>query len=241
MKYRLLQAREPGDPVRKDERNSFAMRMGVDLEDILPWDLLARTPDYASVTEGVDAVLVGGSGAFSVYNDEPWIAPFVETMGELAGRQFPTLAACFGFQAMVVALGGDVRRDQAGAEVGTSRLHCLDEVQEDPLFSRLPLSFLAQQGHKDRAVTLPEGVTNYIASERCPFQGIRVGDGLVYAVQFHPELTGEENRSRFERYYDSYVYALGSDRTQEIQNSFGPSPEANDLLTGFKTLLESTK
>lgn len=233
MHFRLLQARLPGDPVRLEERQAFAARLGVRASEVLVHDLLEDPPDAEAVVEGVDAVLVGGSGAFSVTSDAPWLRGFFDLMGELVDRDVPTFASCFGFQALVCALGGEVRSDEAGAEVGSFEVTLEPAASADPLFGVLPRRFTAQQGHKDRAFRLPSGVVHLARSERSPYQALRVADRPVWATQFHPELTAEDNRTRFERYFAMYSKAFGAREARRMLDAFRPSPEANALLRAF--------
>jgi GMP synthase (glutamine-hydrolysing) len=236
-RFRLLQARFEDDPVQQEELRSFASRLEVSPEDIFTHDLITKETTVEIITEGVDAVLVGGSGHFSVYGDAPWLPSFFATLGELVDRQFPTFASCFGYQGMVTALGGRVCLDEANTEVGTFWLERTAECQGDPLFGHLPDRFLAQCGHKDRAVELPAGFTNLMRSERCEFQAFRIGNGFVYAAQFHPELTGAENRARFTRYLDVYAKVFGKARAHQMLEGFAESPETTDLLKRFANLI----
>ncbi|MBT3224167.1 MAG: hypothetical protein HN348_34295, partial [Proteobacteria bacterium] len=87
-RFRLLQARFEDDPVQQEELRSFASRLEVSPEDIFTHDLITKETTVEIITEGVDAVLVGGSGHFSVYDDAPWLSAFFETLGELVDRQF---------------------------------------------------------------------------------------------------------------------------------------------------------
>ncbi|MEZ4316526.1 MAG: type 1 glutamine amidotransferase [Myxococcota bacterium] len=237
--YRLLQARHANDPVRREEHASFAAQLGVPVDDIVTHDLLSDPTSLASVTEGVDAVLVGGSGKFSVLDDEPWMQPFVDVLGALADAQFPTFASCFGFQGMVLALGGTVEHDEPNAEVGTYELERTDSAAADPVFGSLPARFTAQLGHKDRATTFPSSAVLLARSPRCPYQALRVGD-RVYATQFHPELTHHANRERFARYLDDYSAVFGEERAQRMLEEFTPSPHADALLRRFREALWSS-
>lgn len=239
MRYRLLQARLPSDRVRYEEHAAFVQRLGVRADEVEPWDLLSQPLDHGTALGDADAVLVGGSGAFSVYDDAPWLPGFIDLMGALADQGTPTFASCFGFQALVVALGGEVRKDEAAAEVGSFEISLTPEAAVDPLFGLLPERFIAQQGHKDRAVRWPGGLVHLARSERCPYQALRVADKPVYATQFHPELTWEENRTRFSRYFDMYKGAFGESQAQRMLDSFVPSPQANGLLGRFHRLLAS--
>jgi GMP synthase (glutamine-hydrolysing) len=230
---RLLQARLPSDPVREEERASFAARIGIAPEQIEPYDLLSRSLDLEPVTAGVDLLLVGGSGAFGVTNDTPWMHPFIDLMAQMADTDTPMFASCFGFQALVVGLGGTVRPDPDSAEVGTFALSLTAEGKSDPLFSALPPTFNAQEGHKDRAFDLPSPLVHLAKSARTPFQAARVVGKSIYATQFHPELTHTDNRDRFMRYFDMYQSAFGADEAQAIADAFDASDDSNALLRRF--------
>ena len=54
LKILLLQARHIDDLARHEERQSFANRAGVDLGQIVPFDLLQRTPTLAEVRRWVE-------------------------------------------------------------------------------------------------------------------------------------------------------------------------------------------
>jgi GMP synthase (glutamine-hydrolysing) len=236
-RFRLLQARIVGDPVVEEERAAFASRLGISVDLIDVHDCIEQPTTADIVSDGVDAVLVGGSGQYSVYGDDAWLSRFKSTLAELADRQFPTFASCFGFQALIEALGGEVRLDAEAAEVGTYALELTPAGSEDPLFAQLPRRFMAQEGHKDRALRLPANVVNLASSALCPYQAIRIGPGPVYATQFHPELTGIENRTRFQRYLTVYSNVFGDARAQEMLEGFTDSPATVDLLARFARMI----
>lgn len=240
MRFRLLQARDPGDPVIDEERAAFAARLGVPEAQVLPYDCVGGRSDWREITEGVDVVLVGGSGAYGMLDrfEHAWLQRFVDALGELSTRGFPTFASCFGFQGIVVALGGEVLPDPASSEVGTFELEKLAGAEGDPLFDSLPARFSAQLGHKDCATRMPEGVATALRSARCAHQAFRVPGKPVYATQFHPELTDIDNRTRFTRYYDLYRKAAGDDEADRLlREGFQPGPESNALLPRFAALL----
>ena len=237
LQFRLLQARDSNDIARKEEHEAFASFLDVPLQRVESFDLLSEeiTPDR--VMEGVDAILVGGSGAYGVNDNVAWMRSYIDCLGAIADASFPMFASCFGFQGLCMALGADVKPDSEGAEVGTYEIHLTEAGETDQLFGTLPPRFMAQQGHKDRALVLPSDCTWLARSERCPFQAIRFRDNLIYATQFHPELDGEAQSSRFRNYFDLYKGVYGEARAREILEEICPSPEANALLLRFKELL----
>ncbi len=228
----LLQARNPADPARDDEHRAFAARIGVAPDAIEAVDVLT-TRLHDGTRDGVDCVFVGGSGEYSVLDDLPAIRGFIDFVAATAESGTPMFASCFGFQALVVGLGGRVVADEDNAEVGTYDLALTEAGAADPLFGALPPGFKAQLGHKDQARTLPAGCIHLASSERTRFQAYRVEGRPVYATQFHPELTWRENRARFERYYAEYGKLFGEAAAKAQLDGHQPSPEANTLLPRF--------
>ena len=144
-RYLLFQARRSGDRVRAEERAAFAARLDVTVDQITPFSILDGAFDTAQLQD-VDAVLVGGAGEFSVVDPPEPVQRFIQTLTSIAEGGTPVFASCFGYQALVVGLGGEVIADEPNAEVGTYPLARTDEAAQDPLFSALPTSFLAQLG-----------------------------------------------------------------------------------------------
>jgi GMP synthase-like glutamine amidotransferase len=65
------------------------------------------------------------------------------------------------------------------------------------------------------------------------------GGGRVYATQFHPELTRDDNLLRFQRYEVQYKKAFGLERYARMVEGFQPSPHASSVLGRFRALLEA--
>lgn len=239
-RFRLIQARTADEVVGPEEHQSFADHMGVPVDCIETISALGGDLTFDAVTRDVDAVLVGGSGKYSVTDSAPWLPNFFSVLKDLADADFPTFASCFGFQGLCMALDAPVQTDPDGSEVGTYALHPTPEAKDDPVFNALPPRFLAQEGHKDRAIRLPEGAVWLARSERCPYQAMRLGEN-VYATQFHPELSGAANLRRFKQYFNEYKKAFGSEEAQRILDAFHDSPESTDLLRRFRIRVEQTR
>lgn len=231
LSFCLLQIRSATDPVRAEEVDCFVRRLEVDPGQVEAVDVLAETLD-ASIYERFDAVLVGGSGEYSVLDDVAPIHRLLDFLGETSNRGFPTFASCFGFQALSLALGGEVVHDAERAEVGTYDVGLTAHAGSDEVFGNLPERFLAQQGHKDHVTRLPTGARHLASSERSPFQAARFGDGLVWATQFHPELTEDDNRRRVMRYRERYASELDA-----VLDILRPSHETHGLLARFADVL----
>lgn len=235
----LLQARNQDDPMRHAERRSFAEKTGLDLDQIVPHDLLAGPPELADLAAH-DALMVGGSGDYYVSNRTlPHFEAQMEFLAEVVERGHPMFASCFGFQILVAALGGEVTYDPESMEVGTYRLTVSEEGRRDPLMERMPDSFEAQMGRKDRALRLPNGVVNLASSELNPYQALRVPGKPIWATQFHPELDLETNLERYFRYLEGYAEILSAEEQRLALENFRESPHTEALLPGFLELVFS--
>ena len=233
-KYLLIQARNDSDIAKPEEHASFAHQLGVSVKSIVQFDIFSEEMTITAA-EDYDAILVGGSGEYSVLDNHPTIIRFNDFVGELSTIGKPMFASCFGFQALALALGGSVVKDPDNAEVGSFILERADAAKDDVLFGRLPQSFIAQLGHQDQASVLPDCVINMASSVRTAHQAFRISDSNVFATQFHPELTHVDNRLRFQRYMHIYGKLFGEEEANRILNSHQPSPESNQLLRDFHT------
>ncbi len=192
---------------------------------------------HSGLLDDVDVLLVGGAGEFSVLDAYPPIRTFIDFLADTASAgKTPVFASCFGFQALILGLGGEVVSDEDNAEVGSYEVYTTPEAGTDPLFGTLPSPFIAQLGHKDRAERLPEEITCLAYSDRALCQAVRLEGRPVYATQFHPELTGDDNRQRFLGYMEQYGRLFGEAEAQRRLDSHKPSPEANALLRRFVDL-----
>ena len=233
LKILLLQARNYGDLAKGEERQSFADKAGLDLEQIVAHDLLECPPTLQEVRR-YDALMVGGSGDYYVSKGNlPCFSEALDLLREVVACGHPTFASCFGFQLLVKALGGEIVNDVDGMEVGTYDLTLTEAGQQDELLSVLPHNFRAQLGRKDRASRLPPGTINLAYSKRCPFQAMRIPGVAVWATQFHPELTVEDNLLRFSRYKDVYAELYSPPELKALVDGFVPSPETEELIPRF--------
>ena len=75
-----------------------------------------RLPQGMSVGD-FDGVVITGS-PLNVYNDEPAVTRQIELAREVLGSGVPTWGSCWGLQLATVALGGVVRLNPRGREIG---------------------------------------------------------------------------------------------------------------------------
>jgi GMP synthase-like glutamine amidotransferase len=128
-----------------------------------------------------DGWMIGGSPA-SVHDDAPSIAALLVLIRRLVARQAPIFAACFGHQAVALALGGTVGRNPGGWMLGLADM----AVQPNPWLTPGPVSQYA--AHQEQVTHLPDGATVLATSDHCPVASFAIG-GHVFTTQYHPEMT----------------------------------------------------
>ncbi len=217
--------------MRVHEQECFARASGLGLEDFGHVNLVDGVPTRSDLA-GFGALMVGGAGHFSLTDrSEAFYEPILELLRTVVDEGFPTFASCFGYQLLVHALGGSVESDPDGSEVGSFQLRLTDAGREDELFGALPYEFTVQLGHTDRATVMPPGVPNLAASERSPFQALRIPGRPIWATQFHPELDQKTNHDRYLAYIDRYDPRRKGEKASGFSSL--PSVEASTLLPGF--------
>jgi GMP synthase (glutamine-hydrolysing) len=145
--------------------------------EIVPYDkaeaALAASPPRAIILSG---------GPASVHETGTPQAPqVVFTAG------VPVLGICYGEQAMVAALGGQVEGGHE-REFGRAELQIIDET---PLFEgvfQFGEKAPVWMSHGDRVTRLPPGFRAVGISTGAPFAAIADDSRRLYGVQFHPEV-----------------------------------------------------
>lgn len=234
-RYLLLQGRRLDDPMRLQEIECFARAISAAAEQITALDLLRDRPTIGQI-EAYDVVFVGGSGDYSIADDQPWTDDLLATMQGLYDRQIPTFASCWGFQAMARALGGQVVTDLARAELGTLPIELTDEGLADPLFSHCDNPLLVQLGHQDIVTRLPSMAVHLALSPRVENEAFCFPDRLMYCTQFHPELTRADLQQRC-RAYPEYVEKIAGVPIAVFLDQCQESPQADALIPRFLELV----
>tara|TARA_B100000945_G_C20427100_1_gene621196 strand:- start:6791 stop:7522 length:732 start_codon:yes stop_codon:yes gene_type:complete len=203
LKYILLQARKEKDPMIKHEAKCFQKSLNCHNENLHTIDLI-RDQVTKSFFLNYDAVIIGGSGDFSIAKGGPWMNKVLDIMNYLYEENKITFASCWGFQAMAKARGGEVVHDLKRAELGTIELHLTTEGKKDKVFQNLPERFFAQMGHEDIVDKLPHDAILLASSKKVKNEAFRFKKKPIYCTQFHPELKKNDLKQRMET-YPSYV------------------------------------
>lgn len=132
-----------------------------------------------------DGAIITGSPA-SVRDDAPWIAQLMDVIRDAHARQFPLFGACFGHQAICVALGGVIDRNPNGWGHGV-----IHNWGVAPLPWRAQIGdFYLYGSHIEQITHAPRDATVVMASDGCPIAGVTIGDH-IFTTQHHPEMTHE--------------------------------------------------
>lgn len=226
--FLLLQIRDEADLMRQHERDCFARVLQIRTEELEVFDLLNESPSTVPIA-GRRGILVGGSGNYSAAGQGRWLDRALETLRRVCDSGIPVFGSCWGFQAIARALGGQVIHDPDQAEVGTQQLELTGAGLRDEAFGLLGSTFMAQMGHEDHVVELPDSARLLASSHRVTNQAFRLADRPVYATQFHPELNREAILARL-RTYPRYVEQISGLPFPELAKGIRDTPATEQLI-----------
>lgn len=227
----LIQIREDKNVI-KEEITSFADYAKVELSQITPLNVFEHQYFTPDILEQYDILFVGGASEASVL--EPQNYPFVESIKNIlqfaADSNFPTFASCFGFQAAVLAFGGEIIKDTQDFEMGTYAMNLSLVAKSDPVYKHVPNHFMAVSVHQEKALVCPENCELLADTKTC-VHSFRVKQKNFWAFQFHPELDIERLTERLNAYKEKYTE--NSDHFENVIKSLEPTPYSNKLVGHF--------
>ena len=155
----------------QDERFTYRIYMTIGGE--VPHDL-----------DEQDVYMITGS-PLSVLDQHVFTDALLDFIRRCDAAKKPLLGACFGHQAIALALGGTVERSSLGYNVGVEEtwFHETKEWMIPPR-DRLRLYVF----HEDHVTRLPEGCTLLGSSENCKIASFAKSDHII-TTQAHPEFT----------------------------------------------------
>lgn len=227
----LLQIRDQPS-VRREEHESFARYSGLKAENIDIHNVFDR-PDFGpEILQGYDALLVGGASEASVSEPErfPFVPASIALMQHCIESGFPVFASCFGFQLAVLALGGEIIKDERDFEMGSIPISLRAAAAQDLLMHDVPDPFMAIAVHRERAPQCPPNAIELAYTEPC-CHAFRVVDKPFWAFQFHPEVDRDCLIERLTIFKSEYTE--GDDHLDEVLRSAVETPFSNNLVKSF--------
>jgi len=133
-----------------------------------------------------DAFMITGS-PLSVLDKHIFTDKLTDFIQRCDAEKKPLMGACFGHQAIALALGGKIQRSKDGYNVGIeeTRFHQPRPWMSDAIDS-LPMYVF----HEDQVVELPEDCDQLGSSDNCKIASFAKGDH-IFTTQAHPEFTHE--------------------------------------------------
>jgi GMP synthase (glutamine-hydrolysing) len=137
-----------------------------------------------------DGCVITGS-PLSTYEDSSAVRTQMELARDVFHAGIPTYGSCWGLQLMSAALGGDVRLNPKGREIGIARTIIVNDAgRQHAMFRDKPVAFDAFCSHRDEVKTLPEGSTVLAGNAVSDIQAAAIerGEKSFWGVQYHPEM-----------------------------------------------------
>lgn len=202
----LIQVRDPDDPMALHEAGCVARRLEPRPIGLTIRNALAITPEVSWLRD-TDAVILGGSGDYSVHDTRSrrFVNPLRRLLDALLERATPVFGICFGHQLLGYHFGGEVVTDPVATEIGTIRVELTAEGASDPLFGQFAPRFFAHTGHSDRVTSTPPELIRLAQSDSVDTQAFKVRGAPVYTAQFHPDLSGSEALERYLHYQSGFA------------------------------------
>jgi GMP synthase (glutamine-hydrolysing) len=130
-------------------------------------------------------VLGGGMDAWDDDHHD-WLDPTRALVRLAEETRTPALGLCLGHQLAVLALGGEVGRNPAGATIAVMPVGWLEGASDDPVLGPVTTAARASHWNVDVATRLPEDARVLARTPDGAPQAARLGQS-VWGVQCHPE------------------------------------------------------
>jgi GMP synthase-like glutamine amidotransferase len=169
------------------------------------WEVLpywVRDGVFPESLAGFDGVMITGSPA-SARGEAPWIARLLALIRRIEAARLPLFGACFGHQAIALALGGAVDHNPGGWVHGLTENRVIARA---PWMAELPDPCRLYGSHAEQVTVLPPAAIALTEAAGTPCTGFAIAHH-VYTTQHHPEMS------------PAFIAAL----TEEMAADLGPA------------------
>jgi GMP synthase (glutamine-hydrolysing) len=139
-----------------------------------------------------DGLMLSGS-PLHIYDRTPEVTRQIDFARAAFMARVPAWASCWGLQLATVALGGTVRLNPRGRELGVARAITTTAAgRSHPLLAGRPSVFDALCSHIDELEQLPPGAEVLAQNELSAVQALAVelpSGSILFGTQYHPEFT----------------------------------------------------
>ncbi|MEM8834354.1 MAG: type 1 glutamine amidotransferase [Planctomycetota bacterium] len=232
----LIQIRDD-DHVADHELLCFRERLELPIDAITTVNVVRGADLSAGVLRAHDAILVGGAGAHSATDNDPFVQPLIDAILRTIDLDIPMFGSCYGHQIIARALGGEVITDHATSEVGGFSVTTTAHADDDALFEPIAGTFDVLMGHHDRVAALPDMCRELAYSDRCRNQAFRVVGRSVWGTQFHAELTPGRLIERLSVYRQ---YVPADEEFGAMKEDLVETPVAATILQRFLDLVRAS-
>ena len=156
--------------------------------------LLPCDPDVTMPGKGelarYDGILWTGCNLTIYHDHDVRVTSQIRLARDAFAVGVPSFGSCWGLQMAAVAAGGEVRANPRGREMGLARkVYLTRDGEVHPMTAGRPKVFEGFISHDDEVVRLPPGGVHLATNAFTNVQALAVaqGDGVFWAVQYHPE------------------------------------------------------
>jgi GMP synthase (glutamine-hydrolysing) len=178
--------------------------------------------------DAYDGIAITGS-SLNIYQREAASLRQIDFVREVFACAIPMFGSCWGLQLAAVAAGGEVALNPHGREVAFARKIILTEAgRSHPMHRRRMAAFDAPAIHSDVVTRLPQGtiITAWNAMSEVQAAEIRLGRGVFWGVQYHPEYRLHDVAAVVRRYGELLV----------VEGFFKDLPELEGYAADLTTL-----
>ncbi len=154
-----------------------------------PADDDTPVPDAAELAS-YDGVTMTGSSLSVLEPDKPAVRTQIDLIDRVFDAGTPMMGSCWAMQVGAIAAGGVARQNPKGREMGFARKVALTESgKSHPMFEGKSAVFDSFASHEDEISIAPPNSTVLAENAYSDIQAleIRYRNGVMWAVQYHPE------------------------------------------------------
>ncbi len=163
-------------------------------------DGVGALPDGVSFYDFDGAVWTGSS--LNAYEDVPPVLNQLRFAEPLFASGTPVFGSCWGLQIMTRALGGRVRKNPKGREIGIAMdIELNDQGRAHAMFKDKAFVFNSFAVHLDEVDEPAPGSIILASNPKSAIQALTIesGGGRFWGVQYHPEFNARDMAAIYER------------------------------------------